>query len=44
MRLLVTTLGDNGFVHLAHLINSAPNVVPLAIDLHKRFFDMPFQF
>lgn len=40
-RLLVSTLRDEAFQHLAFVIDGAPEVVLHAIDLHEHFVEMP---
>ena len=39
--LLVSALGDEAFQDLAFVIYSAPEVVPLTIDLHEDLVEMP---
>ncbi len=43
-RLFVSTFGNDCFQHLAFVINSPPEVVSLAINLHKDFVHIPLPF
>ncbi len=40
----VSAFGDNGFQHLALVINNPPQIVSPAIHLHKDLVDVPFPF
>ena len=40
-RAFVSTLGDDRFEHLALMIDGAPEVMPLGIDLHECVVDVP---
>ncbi len=41
---LVSAFGDDGFQHLAFMINGPPKIIPLAIHLNKNLIHVPLSF
>ncbi len=42
--LLISAFSDNGFQHLAFMINGPPKIMPLAIHLHENLVHVPLPF